>query len=182
MQKNIIGINIGSKNTIIGTYNKGVFEVVLSDISSRTIPTIVSFEDRQRKYGEMNKKNYRRTIIYPNRWLGLKNIDNNIFKDESKFTDNCPTLINNNLQFQIKYKNKVDYFSSECLMGLFFDKIKNIWLKKKIDTTNIVLSVPDYYSTLERTAMLEAIKIGGLNCNALLNESSAITLAYVFKN
>ena len=82
MNKNIIGINIGSKNTVIGTYKNGVFEVVLSDISSRNIPTIVSFEDRQRKFGEMNKKNYRRTIIYPNRWLGLKNIYGNIFKEE----------------------------------------------------------------------------------------------------
>ena len=66
-------------------------------------------------------------------------------------------------------------------MGLFFDKIKNIWLKKNINTTNVVVSVPDYYSALERTAMLEAIKIGGLSCEALLNDSSAITLAYGFQ-
>ena len=65
-------------------------------------------------------------------------------------------------------------------MGLFFSKLKNVWLKENINTTDIVVSVPDYYLAHERKAMLEAVEIGGLNCTALLNESSAITFAYGF--
>ena len=63
-------------------------------------------------------------------------------------------------------------------MGLFFNKIKNIWQKKEIQTKNVVVSVPDYYIAQERIAMLESIKISGLNCLSLLNESSAICLVY----
>ena len=42
----------------------------------------------------------------------------------------------------------------------------------------MVISIPDYSTAHERKAMLESIKISGLKCTSLLNESSAIILAY----
>ena len=76
MSNDIIGINIGSKNTVIGTYKNGIFQVILSDTSSRTIPTVISFSDKERTFGDIafnkNRTNFKTTIIYPNRWLGLK--------------------------------------------------------------------------------------------------------------
>ena len=41
MNKEIIGINIDSKNTIIGTYKKGLFQIVASEISELSLPTVV---------------------------------------------------------------------------------------------------------------------------------------------
>ena len=38
MSKDIIGINLGSKNTVVGTYKKGVFEIVVSETSARSLP------------------------------------------------------------------------------------------------------------------------------------------------
>ena len=177
MDKNIIGICIGSANTVIGTYNKGTFEVVLNDSCSRSIPTIVSYEDRERKYGEIKRKNNKRTIIYPNRWLGIQE-NFWIFNNESAYSIIAPIVNNNLLSFKIKFKNKTDYYTPECLMGLFFNKIKNIWQKKGINPNEIVFSIPDYCIAHERQAMLDSIKIGGLKCTSLLNESSAIALAY----
>ena len=177
MDKNIIGICIGSANTVIGTYNKGVFEVVLSEHSSRTIPTIVSFEDRERKYGEIKRKNNKRTIIYPNRWLGIKNNFSFVNK-EKDYSILAPIINDNLLSFKIKFKGKTDFYTPECLMGLFLNKIKNIWVKKNINEKEVVISIPDYSTAHERKAMLESIKISGLKCTSLLNESSAIILAY----
>ena len=177
MDKDIIGICIGSANTVIGTYNKGVFEVVLSEQSSRTIPTIVSYEDRERKYGEIKRKNNKRTIIYPNRWLGIQNNFSFVNK-EKEYSILVPTINNNLLSFKINFKNKIDFYTPECLMALFFNKIKKIWEKKNINPKEIVVSIPDYSIAHERKAMLEAIKISGLKCTSLLNESSAIILAY----
>ena len=54
MSKDIIGINIGSKNTIIGTYKTGIFEIVVSETSARTIPTVVSYNDKERNFGELS--------------------------------------------------------------------------------------------------------------------------------
>ena len=42
-------------------------------------------------------------------------------------------------------------------MGLFFDKLKHVWLKENIDTTSVVVSVPGYCCSHERKVMVEAI-------------------------
>ena len=185
MSKDIIGISIGSKNTVIGTYKKGTFEVILSETSSRTIPTIISYNNNQRNFGEIsqnkNRSNYKTTIIYPNRWLGIQK-NSSIYEEESKYANIPPKINNNNLlSFNINYKGIKEFYTPECLMGLFFNKIKNIWMNQDINTKNIVVSIPDYSTAQERKAMLESILISGLNCTSLLNESSAISLAYGFQ-
>ena len=185
MSKDIIGINIGSKNTIIGTYKKGVFSIVVSETSARSLPTVVSYNDRERNFAELsmhtNRSNFKRTVIYPNRWLGVQN-DWPFVKEEGKHAYVKPIQDKNGrLGFNIDYKGKKEVYTPECLMGLFFSKLKKIWLKENINTDNVVVSVPDYYTAHERKSMLEAVEIGGLRCTALLNESSAITLAYGFQ-
>ena len=185
MSKDIIGINLGSKNTVVGTYKKGVFEIVVSEANARSLPTAVSYNDNERNFAELsmytNCSNFKRTIIYPNRWLGLQKNWEFVGK-ESKHAYIEPTEDKNGrLGFKIDYKGKYDVYTPECLMGLFFSKVKHVWLKENINTDNIVVSIPDYCCAHERKALVESIEIGGLNCTALLNESSAITLEYGFR-
>ena len=184
MNKDIIGINLGSKNTIIGAYQSGIFKLIKEN-SQKSIPTVVSFNDNERNYGELalktNSSNLKCTIIYPNRWLGFKK-DWIIKNEESKYSYIEPT--ENQLDkvgFLINYKNKNEIYTPECLMGFFFSKLKNIWLTNGINTNQLVISIPDYCLIHERKAMLEAIKIAGLQCSGILNESSAVTLAYAFQ-
>ena len=185
MSKDIIGINIGSKNTIIGTYKTGIFEIVVTETSARSVPTVVSYNDRERNFGELsmhtNRSNFKRTIIYPNRWLGLQR-DWPFLEEEAKYAYTKPVEDKTGkIGFKIKYKNQEGIYPPESLMGLFFSKLKNIWLKQDINTEQVVVSIPDYCTAHERKAMNEAVNIGGLQCSALLNESSAITLAYAFQ-
>ena len=188
MSKDIIGINVGSKNTIIGTYDKGTFKVIPSDTSSRTIPTVISYSGLERSFGDIafnkNRTNYKSTIIYPNRWLGMKK-NFSFFEDEAKFANfspkNNPDYYNNLLGFYINLNGTKIFYLPEAIMGSFFNKIKNIWLNNNINTNNIVISIPDYSTVQERQAMLDSIYISGLNCIALLNESSAISMNYAFQ-
>ena len=96
MSNDIIGINIGSKNTVIGTYNKGIFQIVLSDTSSRTIPTVISYSGKERTFGDLafnkNRSNFKSTIIYPNRWLGIKQ-EYSLFEEETKYANLSPKTI-----------------------------------------------------------------------------------------
>ena len=188
MSKDIIGISIGSKNTIIGTYDKGSFKVVTSDTSSRTIPTVISYSGLERTFGDIalnkNRSNYKTTIIYLNRWLGMKK-NFNFFEEEAKFANfspkNNPDYYNNLLGFYMNIKGTKLFYLPEALMGSFLNKIKNIWLNNNINTNNVVISIPDYSIVQERKAMLDSIYISGLNCIALLNESSAISMNYAFQ-
>ena len=186
MEDKVIGISVGSKNTIIGTYANGLFKVILSDTSSRTIPTVISFGDKERNFGDIafnkNRVNFKSTIIYPNRWLGIKS-NNSLKEEEAKYANISPVQNNENdsLGFNIHIKGQKIFHYPEVIMGSFFNKIKNIWLNQNIYTENIVISIPDYCTVQEREAMLNSIKISGLNCLALLNESSAIAINYAFQ-
>ena len=188
MSKEIIGISVGSKNTVIGTYEKGIFKVILSDTSSRTIPTIISYSGKERTFGDLafnkNRSNFRSTIIYPNRWLGMKQ-DYSLFEEEAKYANISPkTIYNNNnyfLVFNLNLNGKKIFYFPETIMGSFFNKIKTVWLNNNINTDNIVISIPDYSIIQERKSMLDSIYISNLNCTALLNESSAISLNYAFQ-
>lgn len=48
----------------------------------------------------------------------------------------------------------------------------------KLANNEAVISVPSYYTQLERQALLNAAKIAELNVTRLLNESSAVALDY----
>ena len=188
MSKEIIGINVGSRNTIIGTYEKGRFKIIPSGTSSRTIPTVISFSGLERTFGETalnkNSANYKSTIIYPNRWFGMKK-NYPFFEYEAKFANISPIqnpLYSGNLiGFNINIEGNKIFYLPEEIMGAFFSKIKSIWLNNNINTNNIVISIPDYSTVQERKAMLDSLYISGLDCIALLNESSAISINYAFQ-
>ena len=186
MSKDIIGISVGSKNTIVGTYKKGFFQVVLGETSGRVVPTVVSYHDRERNFAELsmhsNRSNFKRTIVYPNRWLGVqKNWP--LVQEENKYAYvRAKEDKTGKVGFNISYKNKEEFYNPESLMGLFFSKLQKIWHRDGINTTEVVVSVPDYATAHERKAMLEAMRIGGLKSLALLNESSAIAFAYGFQH
>ena len=188
MSKEIIGINVGSRNTIIGTYEKGRFKIIPSGTSSRTIPTVISFSGLERTFGETalnkNRANYKSTIIYPNRWFGMKK-NYPFFEYEAKFANISPIqnpLYSGNLiGFNINIEGNKIFYLPEEIMGAFFSKIKSIWLNNNINTNNIVISIPDYSTVQERKAMLDSLYISGLDCIALLNESSAISINYAFQ-
>ena len=182
MSHQVIGLHIGSLGSVVGRFKDRVVDVVLSDSSNRQVPTVVSYNDRERNFGDLalqtNKSNFKRTIIYPNRWLGIqKNWP--FFEEESKYSNVKPVFDQTGkIGFNINYKGKEDFYSVESLMGLYFSKIKNNWTREGIDTDDIVVSIPDYFTAYERKAMLEAIDISGIKCSALINESSAISLSY----
>ena len=182
MRKQLIGICIGSQGSVIGTLKDKVVDVILSETSNREVPTVVSFGDRERNFGDASvtsgKKNFKRTILYPNRWLGIQK-DWPFIEEETKYANIKPSIDKTNkVGFDIVYKGQKDFYSAESLMGLYFTKLKKNWLRENIDTKEVVVSVPDYYTSHERKAMLEALEIADLQCTALVNESSAISLAY----
>jgi len=182
--RHVIGISVGSQNTVIGVLKNATVDIILSETSNRCVPTLVAYNDRDRSFGDAAfstiKSNYLRTISYPSRYLGLK-ADSAFLEEETKYATALPSIDSNGkVLFEIDYKGEKESMYPEAVMGTFFDKLKLNWLKAGYDNKDIVVSVPDYYTVAERKAMIEAINIADLNCTALINESSAVALAYGF--
>lgn len=182
--RHVIGVSVGSQNTVVGVLKNSTVDIILSETSNRCVPTLVAYNERERSFGDAAfstiKSNFLRTISYPNRYLGLKG-DSPFFEEEAKYATAIPKVDGNGkVLFEIDYKNETQTVYPEAAMALFFDKLKQNWMKAGYDTRDIVVSVPDYYTVAERKAMIEAINIADLNCTALVNESSAVALAYGF--
>lgn len=181
----MIGVSMGSQNTVVGVLKNANVDIILSETSSRCVPTISAFGDRDRSFGDSAfstiKSNFSRSVVYPNRWLGMQP-DSPFYQEESKYATVSPQIDSNNrLGFAINYKNEQDFYTPESIVGLFFDKLKQNWKKAGYDTKEIVVSVPDYFNAIERKALLDALTIADLTCTSLVNESSALAIEYGLK-
>jgi len=177
----MIGLCIGSQNTCIGVLKGNNVDIILSETSSRSIPTMISFTDQERVSGDaalsVSKSNFQRTIVSPNRYLGL--VNGPIFEQEKKYAFFQPSLDDYyRACFELNYKGNNERITPEGAMGAFLNKVKKYWKKNGYNTKDIVVSVPDYFNCTERQAMLDAISMANLNCTSLINESSAVAINY----
>ena len=67
----------------------------------------------------------------------------------------------------------------EQILGAYLNKLKRFFHSGST-RPDIVLSVPAYFSAVERQAVLDACRIGGVNCLKLVNENTAVALQYGF--
>jgi len=85
-----IGIDLGSSKAVMGVVSKGVVEIVLSDTSGRSVPVQCAFTDAERLAGEgvkpQTRRNFKNTLLYATRFLGLNTACQEQLKIEQKFT------------------------------------------------------------------------------------------------
>ena len=85
----IIGIKFGSFTTVLGTVNNLLLDILFSETSSRTIPSIVSYSNNFIFGGDaaLNTltKNASNTFRYLNRLLCLSNESSSFISNEEKW-------------------------------------------------------------------------------------------------
>uniref|UniRef100_A0A8C0F5N1 Heat shock protein family A (Hsp70) member 4 n=1 Tax=Bubo bubo TaxID=30461 RepID=A0A8C0F5N1_BUBBB len=77
------------------------------------------------------------------------------------------------------YMEEERNFTIEQVTGMLLTKLKETAenaLKKPV--VDCVVSVPSFYTDAERRSVMDATQIAGLNCLRLINETTAVALAY----
>ena len=189
----MLGINIGSLNstvTIGSQLNSALLfktELLLSETSARTCPSIISFGETHRIIGDQAalvlRKNIKSSFQYINRFIG--------FDPKSPFSS---TELKNYYYIGDTYdpnKNKFSYtingekkeISPEEIVTSYLHLLYNSYvIQKKLNPECIVFSVPDYFTCSQKHKYLQiAESIGIKNDIHLVNESSAITLYFGYK-
>jgi heat shock protein 4 len=85
---------------------------------------------------------------------------------------------NEEIGFEFNYRGESRVFTPEQLCAMYLTKLKHICEASHIKCKDIVLSVPPYFSAVERQALINAIDIAGLNCLKLINETTSIGICY----
>lgn len=77
LQQGAVGIDIGGWRSVIAVAKRGGVEVITNEANFRETPSVVGFGPNERYIGEAGnvkmKTNFRDTIVYPTRFLGLHN-------------------------------------------------------------------------------------------------------------
>ena len=184
MQKNIgaIGLDLGGNNAVIAVAKGVNVEIITNEASHRETPVVVGFGPNERFIGEQGyaqlKSNFKNTITYPNRFLGLSP-DATVLEEEKKyiFTPLVPTA-DDKIAFEITNKGEKQRFVPEQAVAMMLSKVKENITKGGFNADEMVISVPSYYTEQERKALLDAAKIAKINVVKLMNESTAIAAGY----
>jgi len=143
----------------------------------------VSLGDRSRSIGTDGKNqmifNLKNTVSQFKRLIGRKFSDPIVAEEKKRQTCQLVERPGDAVGIKVRYLEKEEVFSPEQIMGMLLTKLKTISeaeLSTKV--TDCVVSVPSYYTDRQRRAMLDAVSMAGLNCLRLMNDTSAVALAY----
>jgi molecular chaperone DnaK len=174
----IIGIDLGTTNSVVAAMEGGKPKVITNEEGTRTTPSIVAYTKSDeilvgqaaRRQAITNPEN---TIFSAKRFMGQKFIDHESEVNSYPFT--CVPSDNGMLAFNIKNKK----ISPQEISAKILQK-----LKKSAESyfgqpvTEAVITVPAYFNDAQRQATKDAGKIAGLNVKRIVNEPTAASLSY----
>ena len=189
----MLGINIGSLNSTvtIGHQLQSALlfktELLLSETSARTCPSLISFGETHRVIGDQAalvlRKNIKSSFQYINRFIGLdpkSSFGSTELKNYYYVGDSYDPQKNT---FSYTIDGKKQEISPEEIVTSYLHLLYNSYVvKKNLKPECIVFSVPDYFTCTQKNKYLQiAESIGIKNDIHVLNESSAITLYFGYK-
>lgn len=180
----VIGIDFGNESCYVAVARAGGIETIANDYSLRATPSCVAFSGKNRLIGVAAKNqmvtNMKNTISGFKRLLGRNYTDPFIYPGIKERPYRAEEIEGTGgIGIKVNYLDEEQLFSPEQIAGMLFTKLKDISetaLKAKIN--DCVISVPSFFTNIERKALLDAATIAGLNVLRLLNETTATALAY----
>ncbi|KAL9234233.1 hypothetical protein vseg_009124 [Gypsophila vaccaria] len=182
-----IGIDLGTTNSCVAVWWNNHVEIIPNEMGSRTTPSYVSFKDSDRLVGEaavnlvtMNPLN---TIFDAKRLIGRRFSDDNLQRGNElrpfKVVDGIGSGKTDQPMISVKYKDEEKLFTPEEITAMILAKMKGVAESFVGRTVNkAVISVPAFFSDSQRRATKDAGFIAGFNVVHIINEPTAVAMAY----
>ena len=174
----IIGIDLGTTNSCVSVFEGNEPVVIANSEGKRTTPSVVAFVDGgERKVGDPAKRqaitNPKKTIYSIKRFMG-ENYDQ-VQKEISRMPYTVVRGENNTPRVEIDGRQ----YTPQEISAMILQKMKKTaedYLGQEV--TEVVITVPAYFSDSQRQATKEAGQIAGLDVKRIVNEPTAAALAY----
>ena len=174
----IIGIDLGTTNSVVAVMEGSSPKVLINSSGSRLTSSVVGFTDKgERLVGQIARHqqvtNPENTVFSIKRFMGRRH--NEVSSEEKivpyKITGGAEELV------KVKVRDK-EYTPPEISAMILKDlkKTAEDYLGEKI--TDAVITTPAYFNDSQRQATKDAGKIAGLNVRRIINEPTAAALAY----
>lgn len=174
----IIGIDLGTTNSVVSFMEGGEPKVIPSSEGSNIIPSVVAFtKDGKRLVGTLAKRqaitNPENTIYSAKRFIGLKYDD--IANEVKNFPYKLVKRANGDVGIVAQGKEYTPQEIAAAVLSLIKQTAEE-YLGEKV--TEAVITVPAYFNDAQRQATKDAGKIAGLDVKRIINEPTAAALAY----
>jgi len=176
----IVGIDLGTTNSVVGVIEAGRPIVIANSEGSRTTPSIVGFtKDKEIVIGDQAR---RQLVLNPkNTFYNLKRFIGSDWDelDENSISVPYNVKANTNGSVRVLSPNTEREYAPEELVSSLIRKLINdaeTYLGDTVDSA--VITVPAYFNDAQRQATKDAGKIAGLEVLRIINEPTAASLAY----
>jgi molecular chaperone DnaK len=178
MAGKIIGIDLGTTNSVVAVMEGNEPVVIANSEGGRTTPSIVGFaKNGERLVGQSAKRqsvtNSKNTVYSIKRFMGRFM---NEATEEMKLVP-YEVVTGDNNTTRVKIGDRV--YSPPEISAMILQKMKQTaedYLGQKV--TEAVITVPAYFNDAQRQATKEAGEIAGLIVRRIVNEPTAAALAY----
>jgi len=174
----IIGIDLGTTNSVVAIMEGGKPTVITNPEGGRTTPSVVAINDKdERLVGQVAKRqavtNPENTIYSVKRFMGRK------YSEVGEEVRLVPYRVEagDNGDARIQVRGKA--LSPPEISALILRKLKEAaetYLGQKVERA--VITVPAYFNDAQRQATKDAGRIAGLTVERIVNEPTAAALAY----
>jgi molecular chaperone DnaK len=174
----IIGIDLGTTNSVVAVLEGGTAEVIANSEGGRTTPSVVAYAKAgERLVGQVAKRqavtNSENTVYSIKRFMGRRFDEVN---DEMKMV---PYKVIRSANGDARVSVGGKELSPPEISAIILTKLKEAaeaYLGEKVDRA--VITVPAYFNDAQRQATKDAGQIAGLKVERLVNEPTAAALAY----
>ncbi|KAM5370551.1 hypothetical protein ACJZ2D_008484 [Fusarium nematophilum] len=178
----VVGIDFGTLKTVIAVArNRGV-DVVTNEVSNRATPSLVGFGPKSRYLGEAAKtqeiSNLKNTVS------SLKRLAGRSFNDpdtqiEQQYVTATLADVNGQVGAEVSYLGNKEKFSATQLVAMYLSKIRQTAAAElKLPVSDVCMSVPPWFTDIQRRALIDAAEIAGLKLLRLINDGTAAALGW----
>lgn len=174
----IIGIDLGTTNSVVAVMEGGEPIVITNSEGGRTTPSVVAFtKDGNRLVGQVAKRqavtNPENTLYSIKRFMGRK------FDEVESETKQVPYKVEKAGNGDVRISVDGKQYNPPEIAAMVLQKLKQSaedYLGAKVEKA--VITVPAYFNDAQRQATKDAGKVAGLEVLRIVNEPTAAALAY----
>ncbi len=174
----IIGIDLGTTNSVVAIMEGGQPKVLINAQGNRTTPSVVAFTDKgERLVGQPAKHqqvtNPKNTIYSIKRFMGRRASE---VESEEKMV---PYEVTGSGDEYVKVRVRDKEYAPPQISAMILQELKKTaedYLGEKVERA--VITVPAYFNDAQRQATKDAGEIAGLKVERIINEPTAAALAY----
>jgi molecular chaperone DnaK len=178
MANKVIGIDLGTTNSVVAVMEGGQPTVIVNQEGSRITPSVVALtKDGERLVGQVAKRqavtNPENTVFSIKRFMGRK------FDEVQSETRRVPYKVTRAQNGDAWIEARDRKYSPPEISAMVLQKLKQAAEDYLGETVSeAVITVPAYFNDAQRQATKDAGRIAGLDVKRIINEPTAAALAY----